>query len=289
MKMLKLILLGTGTPIPRPNRCGSSCIVLVNDEPLMFDCGPGATLRLVATSVPLTAVNHLFFTHHHYDHNTDYGHFVLARWDRGLGKIRALQVYGPIGTERATTLLFGEDGVFAPDIEARINYPVAMKAWVDRGGSLPRTRPDLGAKDVHPGVVCTGRDWQITAAPVIHAKPYLDSLAYRLDCDHGSIVLSGDTAPCRSIVDLARGADLLLHMCGNFDDPIEFNGQSYPVSTPKGAAMVAREAGVKTLVLTHLGPAFDEPEKLQKALEEARSIFAGTVIFGEDLMEIAVS
>ena len=286
--MLKVILLGTGTPVPRPDRYGSSYIVLVNDEPLMFDCGPGATLRLAATSVPLTQVNHLFFTHHHFDHNADYGHFVLARWNQGVGKIRGLQVYGPNGTERATVLLFGPDGVFAPDIEARIKHPISLSRWTAHGGSLPRTSPDLGAKDVQPGVVFTGRDWQVTAAPALHAQPYLDSLAYRLDCSDGSVVIAGDTAPCQSVINLAHGADLLVHMCSALDTAIESTGREYASSGPKGAASVAAEAGVRKLVLTHLGEAFDAPEKLQKAREDAQSVFAGSVVVGEDLMEVTV-
>ena len=286
--MLKVILLGTGNPTPRPHRYGSSYLVLVDDDVLMFDCGPGATHRLVATQVPITKVNFLFFTHHHFDHNADYAHFALARWDQGAGRTRALQVYGPKGTEELTEKLFGEGGAFLPDIKARLNNPMANARWVARGGTLPRTPPDMGTRDIQAGVIASGRNWQVTASLAMHVQPHLDCLAYRVDTDDGSVSLSGDTSPCKSVIDLARNADLHIHMCHEPDDFLEKAGGTYGFSGPKGAAQVAKEAGVKRLVLTHFGVPFDDPETLKKALEDAREIFKGEVIAGEDLMEITV-
>ena len=72
-------------------------------------------------------------------------------------------------------------------------HPVSQQVFVNRGGTLPRTPPSVAAKDVGPGPVFGGRDWQVTAAPAEHVQPWLDSLAYRVDTADGSVVFTGDT------------------------------------------------------------------------------------------------
>ena len=112
--MLKVTLLGTGSPEPRANRHGSAHLVEADGEYLLFDCGPGATQRLAATNVPIVEIDFQFFTHHHYDHNVDFAQFALVRWDQGTGKNSPLQVYGPSGTERYVDLLFGAAASSSP-------------------------------------------------------------------------------------------------------------------------------------------------------------------------------
>ena len=86
-------------------------------------------------------------------------------------------------------------------------------------------------------------------------QPYLDSLAYRLDSSHGSIVFTGDTQPCDSVVELARGADLMLCMCWDDQEVMQENGEAEGQCGTTGAARMAQEAGVKRLAVVHIGPA----------------------------------
>ena len=74
-----------------------------------------------------------------------------------------------------------------------------------------------------PGLIKDGSNWEVTADPADHVQPYLDSLAYRIDTPDGSVVLTGDTAPCDTVTDLARGADVLMMMCWETHDRMDGN------------------------------------------------------------------
>ena len=93
--MADIYTLGAGTPTPTPTRFGSSHVLKMGDQHLMFDCGPATTHKLVKAGLFPTQVDYLFFTHHHFDHDIDYPCFLLCRWDQSIGKENQLQVFGP--------------------------------------------------------------------------------------------------------------------------------------------------------------------------------------------------
>ena len=115
-------------------------------------------------------MDYLFFTHHHFDHDIDYPCFLLCRWDQSIGKENRLQVFGPDLTERITEGILGENGLFAHDWKARVNHPLSQAVFVNRGGTLPRPAPSVDARDVGPGKVFSGPDWEVTAAPAEHVQ-----------------------------------------------------------------------------------------------------------------------
>ena len=283
--MAEILTLGAGTPTPTPTRFGSSHVLRLGDELLMFDCGPATTHKLVKAGLFPTQVDFLFFTHHHFDHNVDYPCFLLCRWDQSIGIENQLQVFGPNLTEKITQGLIGEDGVFSHDWKARVNHPLSQRVFVNRGGALPRIPPTVKAKDVGPGAVFSGKDWQVTSAQAEHVQPWLDSLAYRVDSSEGSVVFTGDTRPCPSVTDLAKGADFMLCMCWDDQEIMEQNGESDGCGTT-GAARMAQDAGVKKLVLVHIGPHLSGHGPMEKGIGDIRRIYDGELIFSEELMRI---
>ena len=286
---MRVYVLGAGTPTPTPTRFGSSFAVEVGDDLLMVDCGPAATHKLVKAGLWPTKVDYLFFTHHHFDHDVDYPCFLLCRWDQSIGTENRLQVYGPKLTEQLTHRILDEnDGAFAHDWKARINFPISQRVFVNRGGTLPRPAPDVFAKDVGPGPVVSAGNWEMTAAPAEHAQPYLDSLAYRLDSPEGSVVFTGDTQPCQSVTDLARNADAMLCMCWDDEDRMIEQGEGPGQCGTKGAAQMAQEAGVKKLVLVHVGPYIANHGPMEKGIGDIGSLYDGEVIFSEELMSFEV-
>jgi len=283
----RVIILCSGTPQPDTTRWGSSFLVGIGGEWLMFDCGPAATYRLYQAGFTATQVDHLFFTHHHSDHDVDYPCFLLTRFDMSIGNENSLRVYGPKPTEQLTERLVGEEvGAFWHDIVARTKHPLSLDAYQRRGGKLPRRRPLIHARDVGPGKVAVGKHWEITAAPVEHVQPYLDSLAYRLDSDEGSIVFSGDTRPCANLTQLAYGVDLLVMECIRIQDEMDGNPSGTSETGTRGAALTASEAGVKRLALVHQSPELNDPVLKMEAIGQVKAIYTGPTVWGDELLEI---
>lgn len=286
--MAEIYTLGAGTPTPTPTRFGSSHVLRLDNELLMFDCGPATTHKLVQAGLYPTQVDYLFFTHHHFDHDIDYPCFLLCRWDQSIGRENQLQVYGPTLTEKITHGILDEDGLFAHDWKARVNHPLSQQVFVNRSGALPRTPPSVSAKDVGPGLVHQGKDWQVTSAPAEHVQPWLDSLAYRVDSSEGSVVFTGDTQPCASVTNLARGADMMLCMCWDDQEVMDQNGEFTGQCGTLGAAKMAQEAGVKKLVLVHIGPHLSGQGPMEKGIGDIRRAYEGQLVFSEELMRISV-
>jgi ribonuclease Z len=284
--MGQVYILGAGTPTPTPTRFGSAHVIEVAGDHLMFDCGPAATHKLVKAGLFPTQVDYLFFTHHHFDHDVDYPCFLLCRWDQSIGKENQLRVYGPTLTETITERILGENGAFVHDWKARVNHPLSQRVYVNRGGTLPRKPPSVIAKDVGPGLVHSGRDWEVISAPAEHVQPFLDSLAYRVNGPEGSVVFTGDTQPCDSVIELARGADMLLCMCWDDQECMVQSGENFGQCGTIGAAEMAREAGVKKLVLVHVGPHLASHGPMEKGIGDVGRIFDGEIIFAEELMSL---
>jgi len=236
----------------------SSFLVSIGTDRILLDCGPAATQKMVTSGTLPTDVTHLFLTHLHFDHVVDVPLFLLSRWDQGAGLVAPIEVFGPTPTAQFIQDIVGPEGLFREDIRARIEHPTSQAVFLSRGGTLPRGRPRTNETELRAGDVVRVEDWQVTAGHAQHVQPYLDSLAYRVDTDEGSVVFTGDTEPCEEVSVLAAGADVLFSMCWDLDSRMaasnEDNGQTGPI----GAAQMAREAGVKKLVLVHHGPALDD-------------------------------
>ena len=286
---LRLILLGTGNPTPRAHRAGQSIAVLSNDAGAIFDLGPGSAMNLFTSSVDPLQIDQLFFTHHHFDHMADFGHFVMARWDQGAGAGDALSVYGPPPLRRIADQLFGPQGVYGPDLQARTRHPLSQRIHQLRGGPMPRTLPVLDVHELEEGETVTGDRWTVTTGPARHVQPYLTSLSYRLETPSASVVISGDTRPLPALVDFARDADVLVHMAMDLQDEIDGWPEIATSCTgAAGAARIAAQANVKRLVLVHLDTTADDPQCGAAMLAEAHANFPGDVILGEDFQEVPV-
>ena len=286
--MTRIHVLGAGTPTPTPTRFGSAFALEIGDQQLMVDCGPAATHKLVKAGLWPTNIDHLFFTHHHFDHDVDYPCFLLCRWDQSIGKENPLQVFGPTLTETITERLIGDEGAFTHDWKARVGYPGSLKVYQNRGGVLPRKPPEVLAKDIGPGKVYSGKDWEVTAAPAEHVQPFLDSLAYRFDTPDGSVVFTGDTQPCDTVRELARDADLMLCMCWDDQDRMDEIGESVGQCGTRDAARLAQEAGVKKLALVHVGPYLSGVGVREKGIGDAKKLFDGELIFTDELMHFDI-
>ena len=286
--VLETILLGTsGGGLLVPHRHLMSTVVVVEGEPVLFDIGEGATRQLQKAGIPPTQVKHLFFTHHHLDHITDYVYFVFSTWLDG--REQNLKVFGPPEIERMTEMLFGEQGVYRQDQIARYAIKGSQQTMQDRTGhTLSKIKIDVDERDT-PSWEYDGGVWKVTAVKTQHVDPYMDTYAYRLDADQGSVVIAEDSAPTQAVIELAQGADLLVHECSATKEVVERYGYQELHTWPEAVAEIATKADVKRLALVHFFRQTDTPETLAQIKATIREAYQGEIFMGEDLLRITLS
>lgn len=262
-------------------RKNPSTLLLINGTPYVVDCGYGTSQQLLAAGVPLNRLRYIFITHHHSDHNLEYGPLFYNAWVAGLSA--RVNAYGPTGLEKMTRDFFSH---MKFDIDTRIE---------DEG------RPDpsklISAHDFDKqGVVLVNDEVKVSACLVRH-PPIKQAYAYRFDAKDRSVVISGDTAYSPELAVFARAADVLVHEV-MYLPGIEALVKRLPNATrlrshllashtlPEDVGRVAAEAGVRTLVLSHFVPGDDPSITDEQWAEGARKHFSGRIVVGKDLMEI---
>jgi len=192
---MRVTLLGTGTPFPNAERFGSAILVEVAGKKLLFDCGRGVVIRLTQAGVSPKEIDGLFLTHLHSDHVVGIPDLWLSGWF--LGRSKPLRIWGPQGTSSMAKHLAQ---AFAFDIRIRQAAP----------DPLPAKGAEINAKEVTQGEIYNDGSTRISAFLVDHGtvKP---AFGYRVDSAGHSVVISGDTKFCQTLVDFARDADCLIH------------------------------------------------------------------------------
>jgi len=286
----RLVILGTsgGPSVGRP-RYMTSSVILHGGQAHVVDCGYGVTEQLVRAGVKLQDIRDVFITHHHPDHNIELGTLIYFSWYAGAP---GLDVYGPPPVRQITSDYLK---ALKPDVDI----------WLDDIGHAP-----MGPVNVHEvsagGPVMTSGDMKVTAALVNH-PPVVPALGYRFDFPGRSIVFSGDTTPVLSLVQLAKGADVLVHeamympamraeldavanrntggsaIAGDRDKLWDHLMRSH--SPAEEVGRIAAEAEVKTLVLYHQVPIVGVTDA--QWTEAVRTGgYKGEVIVAKDLMVI---
>jgi ribonuclease BN (tRNA processing enzyme) len=276
----RLVFLGTkGGPRIDNGPSNPANLLMVNDTLFVIDCGMGVSRQLVSAGVPLSSIKYIFITHHHSDHNLEYGNLVYNAWATGLST--PVYSFGPVGIE-AMTRTYWELNRF--DIETRI---------ADEG--RPDPRPLLIAKDITEGVVLQTPDVKVTAFRTPH-PPIVDNFAYKFETPDGVIVFSGDTAYNPKLAEFAKGADVLVHeaLYVPWVDRMVArtkNGSTLKKhlldshTTAEDVGRVADAANVKVLVMSHLVPG-DLDVTDDDWANEAKKNFKGRIVVARDLKEL---
>jgi ribonuclease BN (tRNA processing enzyme) len=267
----------------------SGYVVRSGADTIVFDHGFGAHHRLIELGIRATEVSHLFISHHHYDHMGDYARLLLTRWDQGAGKVPELEVFGPPPLELITRRLIGDDGAFGPDLISRTQNECSLDVYRARGGEGERKPPAPVLRELAPGDSVEGAGWRVRVAEVNHFAPHLVSYGYRMDTAEGSFVYSGDTGPSRQLAELARGCDVLVHMCHYLSGTAPSRIFGAFTMGHMELARFAQEAQVRNLVLSHVTEQFDRPGLREQVVREISAVYTGHIFFGEDLMEIPLA
>jgi ribonuclease BN (tRNA processing enzyme) len=273
-----VVVLGSGGPRAF-GRAGSSYLVLVDGTPrILVDAGPGAFVRIGELEMDLRDVDIVLLTHLHIDHSEDLPAFFNARSLTSDGPIY-YRVFGPDGallfpkTSRFVDLLVGRDGAFVYQrtFGARESFDVR----------------DLAIRLSSPQAQIVNDKGLVVEEIATHHSD-CPSVAYRISYKGKSVVFSGDmdASAVPNLVGLAKGANLLIFNCAVLDPPGSPE-QLYELHTPpKKIGEAARDAQVKTLLLSHIAP---DVERSQEAVRRSvGKAYAGAVAFAKDRLRVVV-
>lgn len=269
-----VITLGTGTPVPNPERSGPATAVVIGRRVLLFDAGPGVMRRIAAAGLPIDGVTAAFITHLHSDHTLGLPDLMLTSWV--MGRSTPMRLHGPPGLRRMTDLLLS---AWAEDTVVRVQ-------------GLERGRPGgytLDVREISEGVVFDSAGVKVTAIKVPHGE-WPHAFAYRVDAADRSIVISGDTRASEALERASSGVDILIH-------EVYPETRIAPENRPGGEfwprylrevhtsdvelGRIAAKAQPRVLLLTHvLFMGATEDEVLAGI---RRGGFTGRVLFAKDL------
>jgi len=247
-------MLGTGTSYLDPERVQSGILIEIDNESILFDIGAGVFHRLAQLKVDLNSISSIFLTHFHIDHCSDFLMLCQNLWLSGREK--PLNVYGPPSIKQWYRGLFDIAFMYARD-RLEINVRVLKEHEAVQVGEAI-----------------------ISNVPTIHGT--METRALRLEWKGRSLVYSSDTAPCRDVIDLAKGVDVLIHECNWLDGP----NPDGVHTTPSELAQIVEEVSPKKVVLTHVSP--EIVDKKDKVLEIVSRRTNAEVVMGEDLLSFNI-
>ena len=267
---VRVVLLGTGTPNPEPERSGPAVAVIAGQRVYVVDFGPGVVRRATAAGIEMKQLTRGFATHLHSDHTVGLPDFIFT--PAVTGREEPLLLFGPPGLRAMTANIMK---AWKQDINIRLHglEPSIAQAYV------------IQAKDVRPGEIYHDEAVRVIAFRVDHGL-WKHAYGYRFEAGGKVIVISGDTTLSNSLIEAAKGADILVHEVYS-EKGLRMNRTpewrkyhaAFHTSGPD-VGRVATRAGVKKVVLYHQLPMGEKPEQV---LEEVRSTFAGEVLYGHDL------
>src|SRR5690242_998169 len=292
----KLITLGTqGGPLPSKARTQSSNLLVANGALYLIDAGDNVTRRMVQSGHDFRKVGKIFITHPHSDHTAGLATLLVSQWE--YQRAEPTDIYGG-GVE---ALVKGALAYLTPNAEIR---------WAE--GKQRSMEATFHGHDVSAGVVYQDANIVVTAAENTHfnfqpgTPPYgkYKSFSYRIETPQRTFLFTGDTGPSDAVTALAKGADVLVTETTSVEDVIEVFKRTgaWQAKTedeqkgwirhmheehvsPKDIGEMATKAGVKTIVMTHLGPSVRPNDDYQRYADEATKYFSGQIIIARDLME----
>ena len=292
----RLVTLGTaGGPLPRKDRAQSSNLLLVDGTPYLIDAGDGVTRRIVQAGYDFRQIGKIFITHLHGDHTAGLATLLVSGWE--FQRREPVDIYGS-GVEE---FVKGAIAYLTPNAEIR---------WAE-GKRVPMADTFHG-HDVVPGVVYQDAKVKVIAVENTHfhfppgSRPEgkYRSYSYRFETPDRVVVFTGDTGPSDAVTELAKNADVLVTEVTMASDAIELfkrNGlwqAKTPAEqegfvhhmegehiTPQAVGQMAAKAGVKSIVMTHLGPTVGPEDNYQRYIEGAKEFYSGPVTIAKDLMQ----
>lgn len=300
--MLHIIFLGTGGSLPTRNRNPSAVIVNLKGELLLFDCGEGTQQQMMRAKTGMMSLSSIFVSHFHADHFL--GIPGLIQTMSFLGRKEPLTIYGPEGTKEFTEVFkvlgYCNLKYEVRGVELSPGDIVEGKNYVVRALKTEHSTPSLGyslIENPRPGRFNREKAVELGVLPgplfaklqkgnpvEVNGKLVKPEEVVGAPRPGRTVVYSGDTRPCEAVLEASRDADVLIHD-GSFADEMAGWAEESMHSTAGEVASLAKEAGVRQLVLTHISSRYTDD--VGPILNDSRKVFEN-VIVAEDLMELEV-
>lgn len=276
----RLIILGSGTPNPDPERSGSAYAVIANDKAYLFDFGPGVVRRISSMSetwggqfeqMELKNITVAFLTHIHSDHSSGLADLILTPWV--MGRSEPLELYGPIGLKNMSQNI---TNAYIDDINYRLygSQPANNKGYLTEVVEI-----------VNDGLIFQDKNISVTAFKNNHGG-FQNSYGYLIESDDKRILISGDTSTSKNLIKLGKNLDILVHEVyssetfkNKTDDWKKYHSEHHTSSIDLG--IIANKINPKKLVLSHIlywGATDDS------LILDVRKNFDGNIIVAKDLM-----
>ena len=281
---LRITLLGTGVPIPRPDRFGPSTLIEAGNQTLLIDAGRGATMRMYQLGIPIGQIDALLLTHFHSDHTVGIPDIWLTGWlsSHFGNRRRPFNVIGPRGTAK---LMHHLEAAYAQDIEIRVEDE-----------KLAREHVAITVKEFEgDGVVYDVGGLRVSAFTVDHGDAIKPAYGYRIEY-HGRVaVISGDTRYNQNVLRYGASADLLVHEVAMA--PAELLGDPHIQrilnhhTSAQEAGRIFAQTRPKMAAFTHLVMLASDTvpaPSIDALIAATREAYAGPLTIGEDLMRFEI-
>lgn len=272
---MDIVLTGTGSPLPDPNRAGPSTLIKAADTHILVDAGRGVVMRMAGAGSMPAFLAGVLITHLHSDHVCALNDVMTTHWVMTQGA--TLKVFGPPGTAQ-----FVERQLHA--LEADVGYRMEHHEELTQG-------PQVDVTELEPGDSFALNDVNVTVAATEHA-PVRPTIGFRVEHQGSTAALVGDTLPCEGVDTLAANADAYVQTVIQreivksipnemLQDILDYH------SGVIEAAQTATRVGAKRLVLTHMVPP-PQPEQYPEWIARAAAHYDGEIVIGDDLTTITI-
>jgi ribonuclease Z len=280
----RVTLLGTGVPIPRPDRFGPCTLVEAGDQKFLVDAGRGATIRLYQLDIPIGRIDVQLITHYHSDHTSGIPDVWLTGWLESHFGTRKTP-YRVIGPRGARALIENLERAYALDIKIR----VADEQLPPAGIATEVTEFD------GDGVVYAKNGVKVIAFEVDHGDVIKPCYGYRFEYGGRAAVLSSDTRYNANVIKYGKGADLLVHEVAMARPELMQEAYVQRIighhTTPDDCGRVFAQTRPKLAAFTHivqLASRTVPPPSIEDIMAQTRTTYDGPLVMGEDLMSFEI-
>ncbi|UCD96567.1 MAG: ribonuclease Z [Candidatus Bathyarchaeota archaeon] len=298
---IQVVFLGTAGSIPTQSRSLPAIAIKRKGELILWDCGEGVQRQMIIAGLGFNKRTRIFITHMHGDHL--FGLLGLIQTMSLLHREKELQIYGPPALKPYLEALEGT-------VQYRLTFPVEVTPITKEGPICVDNEYEISAAyadhwetafafslaekrrpgKFHPEKArALGVPEGVLWSKLQHGSTVTVQDERRVEPEDvigparpgRKIVYTGDTRPFPSLVQFARGADLLIHEC-TFDDDLAERAYEDRHSTPTQAAETARDAEVDQLILTHISARYNS---ILHLLTQAQRVFSNVAV-AEDFMRV---